>query len=100
MEAARVLAGFKLSEADILRSAMGKKDRVKMAQQRQKFVKGAVAKGIATDLAEHLFDRARNARQIGQEQHGSEARRSEADDRGEDEPSPGSLSLSRNCWRR
>src|SRR5947209_151355 len=57
MEAARVLAGFKLSEADILRSAMGKKDRVKMAQQRQKFVKGAVAKGIATDLAEHLFDR-------------------------------------------
>src|SRR5712691_2617304 len=57
MEAARVLAGFKLSEADILRSAMGKKDRVKMAQQRQKFVKGAVAKGIATDAAEHLFDR-------------------------------------------
>jgi len=57
MEAARVLAGFKLSEADILRSAMGKKDRVKMAQQRQKFVKGAVAKGIADEAAEHLFDR-------------------------------------------
>src|SRR5437763_13527427 len=57
MEAARVLAGFKLSEADILRSAMGKKDRVKMAQQRQKFIKGAVAKGIAQDAAEHLFDR-------------------------------------------
>jgi len=57
MEAARVLAGFKLSEADILRSAMGKKDRVKMAQQRQKFVKGAVAKGIADQAAEHLFDR-------------------------------------------
>jgi len=57
MEAARVLAGFKLSEADILRSAMGKKDRVKMAQQRQKFVKGAIAKGIADEAAEHLFDR-------------------------------------------
>jgi len=57
MEAARVLAGFKLSEADILRSAMGKKDRVMMAQQRQKFVKGAVAKGIADQAAEHLFDR-------------------------------------------
>ncbi len=57
MEAARVLAGFKLSEADILRSAMGKKDRVKMAQQRHKFVKGAVAKGIAADAAEILFDR-------------------------------------------
>src|SRR5438128_307024 len=57
MEAARVLAGFKLSEADILRSAMGKKDRVKMAQQRQKFVRGAIAKGIAEAAAEQLFDR-------------------------------------------
>src|SRR5438270_8346393 len=57
MEAARVLAGFKLSEADILRSAMGKKDRVKMAQQRQKFVQGAVGKGIAEPAAENLFDR-------------------------------------------
>ncbi|HEY0829655.1 MAG TPA: DNA polymerase III subunit alpha [Candidatus Dormibacteraeota bacterium] len=57
MEAARVLAGFKLSEADILRSAMGKKDRVKMAQQRQKFIKGAVAKGIAQEAGEQLFDR-------------------------------------------
>ena len=57
MEAARVLAGFKLSEADILRSAMGKKDRVKMAQQRQKFVRGAIEKGIADAAAEQLFDR-------------------------------------------
>ncbi|HSS60058.1 MAG TPA: DNA polymerase III subunit alpha [Candidatus Limnocylindrales bacterium] len=57
MEAARVLAGFKLSEADILRSAMGKKDRVKMAQQREKFVQGAVGKGIAPAAAEQLFDR-------------------------------------------
>ncbi len=57
MEAARVLAGFKLSEADILRSAMGKKDRVKMAQQREKFVQGAVGKGIPPPTAEHLFDR-------------------------------------------
>src|SRR5690348_927976 len=56
MEAARVLAGFKLSEADILRSAMGKKDRVKMAQQRQKFIQGAVTKGIAQQQAEALFD--------------------------------------------
>src|SRR5438105_7497058 len=57
MEAARVLAGFKLSEADILRSAMGKKDRVKMAKQREKFVQGAVNKGIADASAEQLFDR-------------------------------------------
>jgi DNA polymerase-3 subunit alpha len=57
MEAARVLAGFTLSEADILRSAMGKKDRVKMAQQREKFIKGATGKGIAESMAEQLFDR-------------------------------------------
>ncbi|HKC19414.1 MAG TPA: DNA polymerase III subunit alpha [Candidatus Dormibacteraeota bacterium] len=57
MEAARVLAGFKLSEADILRSAMGKKDRVKMAQQREKFVQGAVGKGLPPAQAEQLFDR-------------------------------------------
>src|SRR5256714_13701565 len=57
MEAAGVLAGFKLSEADILRSAMGKKDKVKMAQQRHKFVQGAVTKGIAEPMAEQLFDR-------------------------------------------
>jgi DNA polymerase-3 subunit alpha len=57
MEAARVLAGFTLSEADILRSAMGKKDRVKMAQQREKFIKGAIAKGIDHGMAEQLFDR-------------------------------------------
>ena len=57
MEAARVLAGFKLSEADILRSAMGKKDKVKMAQQREKFVQGAVGKGLPPAQAEQLFDR-------------------------------------------
>src|SRR5439155_10477758 len=57
MEAARVLAGFTLSEADILRSAMGKKDRVKMAQQREKFVQGAMAKGIVESMAVQLFER-------------------------------------------
>ncbi len=57
MEAARVLAGFKLSEADILRSAMGKKDRVKMAKQREKFIQGAIKKGIVAENAEQLFDR-------------------------------------------
>jgi DNA polymerase III subunit alpha len=36
---------------------MGKKDRVKMAQQREKFVQGAVAKGLPPAQAEQLFDR-------------------------------------------
>ena len=56
MMAARVLAGFTLSEADILRSAMGKKDKVKMAQQRDKFIDGCIANDITRTLAEQLFD--------------------------------------------
>jgi len=56
MMAARELAGFTLSEADILRSAMGKKDKVKMAQQRDKFVDGCLANDIERSLAEQMFD--------------------------------------------
>src|SRR5467141_825371 len=56
MMAARELAGFTMSEADILRAAMGKKDKPKMAKQRTKFVAGAVERGIATPTAETLFD--------------------------------------------
>jgi DNA polymerase-3 subunit alpha len=56
MMAARELAGFTMSEADILRSAMGKKDKVKMAQQRAKFVAGAVDREIPPATAEALFE--------------------------------------------
>ncbi len=56
MMAARELAGFTMSEADILRAAMGKKDKPKMAKQRTKFVTGAVERGISTATAEALFD--------------------------------------------
>ena len=56
MMAARELAGFTLSEADILRAAMGKKDKVKMAQQHEKFVAGCVKNGIEKGLAEALFE--------------------------------------------
>lgn len=41
MQVARTLCGFKPGEADTLRKAMGKKDPVMMAQQRDKFVDGA-----------------------------------------------------------
>ena len=57
MEAARQLAGFTLSEADILRSAMGKKDKAKMAKQREKFIAGAVKNDIDRPVAEAIFDR-------------------------------------------
>ncbi|HEY1455670.1 MAG TPA: DNA polymerase III subunit alpha [Candidatus Dormibacteraeota bacterium] len=56
MMAARELAGFTMSEADILRAAMGKKDKVKMAKLRTKFVDGTVERGIARSTAEALFD--------------------------------------------
>jgi DNA polymerase-3 subunit alpha len=56
MMAARELAGFTLSEADILRAAMGKKDAAKMAQQREKFVAGCVATGVGQKMGEELFD--------------------------------------------
>jgi DNA polymerase III subunit alpha len=56
MMAARELAGFTLSEADILRAAMGKKDKVKMAQQREKFTAGCAGNGIDASMAEQLYD--------------------------------------------
>src|SRR5436309_12632410 len=56
MMAAREIAGFTLSEADILRAAMGKKDKAKMAKLRTKFVAGAVEREIAKPTAEALFD--------------------------------------------
>ncbi len=56
MMAARELAGFTMSEADILRAAMGKKDKVKMGKLRTKFIDGTVEGGIAKNTAEALFD--------------------------------------------
>jgi DNA polymerase III subunit alpha len=56
MMAARELAGFTMSEADILRAAMGKKDKAKMAKLRTKFVAGAVERGISSSTSETLFE--------------------------------------------
>ena len=41
MEAAKVIAGYTLGGADMLRRAMGKKDAAAMAKERDKFVAGA-----------------------------------------------------------
>ena len=46
---ARDLAGYSLGKADILRRAMGKKDRKEMASQRDSFISGAVERGIGRD---------------------------------------------------
>lgn len=56
MQAAQLLAGYTLGQADLLRRAMGKKIRKEMQEQRAVFVKGAVGNGIARDQADAIFD--------------------------------------------
>jgi DNA polymerase-3 subunit alpha len=46
MQIAQVMAGFSLGEADLLRRAMGKKDKKEMARQEDRFVQGAVKNGV------------------------------------------------------
>jgi DNA polymerase-3 subunit alpha len=53
---ARDLAGYSLARADILRRAMGKKDKKEMASQRDAFISGAVERGIARGDAEAIFE--------------------------------------------
>ena len=55
MQIARDMAGFTLGEADILRSAMGKKDAALLQAQRDKFIEGAVENGITRQEAENVF---------------------------------------------
>jgi DNA polymerase-3 subunit alpha len=56
MKIAQAVAGFTLGEADLLRGAMGKKDKAKMAKQREKFLAGAAGNGVDADRAAELFD--------------------------------------------
>src|ERR1700731_3698321 len=56
MQIAQVLAGYTLGGADLLRRAMGKKKPEEMAKQRSIFVDGSVARGVAPQLAAHIFD--------------------------------------------
>jgi DNA polymerase-3 subunit alpha len=55
MQLAQKLAGYSLSEADLMRRAMGKKKRDEMALHEQKFVSGAVERGIKKEKAEKIF---------------------------------------------
>jgi DNA polymerase-3 subunit alpha len=55
MQLSQKLAGYTMAEADSLRKAMGKKNREEMALQEQKFILGAVARGIKKDKAQQIF---------------------------------------------
>jgi len=57
MQIASALAGYTLGEGDVLRRAMGKKDKEEMNRQREKFVGGCAQKGIDHDTAVKIFDK-------------------------------------------
>jgi DNA polymerase-3 subunit alpha len=57
MEAAKIIAGYTLGGADMLRRAMGKKDAEAMAKERAKFVEGAAkVNKIDAKTANSIFD--------------------------------------------
>jgi DNA polymerase-3 subunit alpha len=56
MRIAQVLSGYSLGSADLLRRAMGKKIKAEMEAQRKAFIDGAVARGVAERVAEHIFE--------------------------------------------
>jgi len=56
MQAAQILAGFSLGQADLLRRAMGKKIRKEMQAQRKHFVAGCIENGVERYQADAIFD--------------------------------------------
>ena len=56
MQAAQVLSGYSLGEADMLRRAMGKKIKAEMDAQRERFVDGCVKNDIPKNKADEIFD--------------------------------------------
>jgi len=57
MEIASKLAGYTLAEGDVLRRAMGKKDKDEMSRQREKFLMGCAKNGIGPDKGRVIFDK-------------------------------------------
>ncbi|MFA5250252.1 MAG: DNA polymerase III subunit alpha [Parachlamydiales bacterium] len=57
MQIASLLAGYSLGEGDVLRRAMGKKDRQEMEKQREKFVLGCRNNKISQEAAVSIFDK-------------------------------------------
>jgi DNA polymerase III subunit alpha len=56
MEIAKVLSGYSLGEADLLRRAMGKKKKEEMDAQRARFTSGALEGGVSQTDAGDIFD--------------------------------------------
>jgi DNA polymerase-3 subunit alpha len=56
MQIAQKLGGYSLGEADMMRRAMGKKNREEMAEHEQKFIEGAILRNINQKKAEEIFN--------------------------------------------
>ncbi len=56
MEIARAFAGYTLGEADLLRRAVGKKDKELMKQLKDEFIERSVKRGISEQIASQIFD--------------------------------------------
>ncbi|HSK71236.1 MAG TPA: DNA polymerase III subunit alpha, partial [Pyrinomonadaceae bacterium] len=55
MQIAQKLAGYSLGEADMMRRAMGKKKREEMAKHEEKFISGAIQRGLTKEKADEIF---------------------------------------------
>ncbi len=55
LEIAKVLAGYSLGSADLLRRAMGKKIKAEMDAQQELFLKGATSNNISSEQAKSIF---------------------------------------------
>lgn len=56
MQIAQTLAGYSLAEADLLRKAMGKKNKAEMQKQRDIFIERAITRDVQIKNAEDIFD--------------------------------------------
>src|SRR4029453_15526576 len=56
LQVVRKLAGYSLGQADVLRRAMGKKDKAVMAEEGPKFIAAAVEHGYSSQTAERVWE--------------------------------------------
>jgi DNA polymerase-3 subunit alpha len=56
MRIAQAMAGYTLSQADLLRKAIGKKKPEILAQQREVFVNKAIERGVSKEIASRTWD--------------------------------------------
>jgi DNA polymerase III subunit alpha len=56
IQIAQVMGGYTLGQADMLRRAMGKKDKAEMARHEARFIEGAMERGVKKADAKSIFE--------------------------------------------